>query len=189
MRTDKDTTLKDFIFYTDLFKSDEKQIGDLFRKLESTEPPPYILNKPAPKNLNDLTFGQLIQIQSVKTIEDMLFVPLDVILNINKEKALTCKAFDIIRFMLFIQKELTRIGKLFSEIKYRPSAEEIQAGINQIDNGIFGTIDWYARRMGITDHSEVESIPWIRIYKCLEMDNKQALFEKKLREIYSKKIK
>ncbi|MCL1933962.1 MAG: hypothetical protein FWF53_09165 [Candidatus Azobacteroides sp.] len=187
MKIDKNTTLEDFIFYTDLFKSDEKQIEDLFSKLELTELPPYILNKPIPENLNDLTFGQLIKIQSIKTVKDMLLVPLHVISGIDIEKILTCKAFDVIRFMLFVQKELTRIGKLFAEIKYRPSAEEVQAGINNIDNGVFGTIDWYARRMGITDHSEVESIPWIRIYKCLEMDNRQALFEKKLREIYSKK--
>jgi len=187
MKIDKNTTFNDFIFYTNLFKLSEKQIEVLFKEVESKGHTLSLLEKKVPKNLNDLTFGQLAKIQSIKTVEDMLFVPLKVILDIDKEKVLECKAFDVIRFMLFVKKELLRIGKLFSEIKYRPSQEEIAAGINQIDNGIFGTIDWYARRMRITKHEEVELVPWVIVYKCMAIDNTNAMFEKKLREILSKK--
>ena len=187
MRIDKNTTLKDFIFYTDLFRLEEKQIDDLFNKLELKGRPSSILKKTVPPDLDYLTFGELGKIQSIKTVEDMLFVPIKIILDIDKEKVLNCKAFDVIRFMLFVKKELERIGKLFSEIKYKPSAEEIQAGINQIDNGIFGIMDWYARRMGIINHEYIENISWLIIYKCMAIDNTNAKFEKKLREIYSKK--
>jgi len=187
MRIDKSTLFKDFIFYTDLLRLTEKQIEILFKKLEVKEQPISILKKQVPKDLNDLTYGELLEIQTIQTIEDMLFVPLRVIMGIDKEKALSCKAFDVIQFMLFVKKEIIRIGKLFSEIKCRHSAEEIQAGIDQINNGAFGNIDWYARRMGIVNHEYVETIPWVRLYKCMKIDNTNAMYEKRLREIYSKK--
>ena len=189
MRIDKNTVLKDFLFYTDLLKLSEKQLENLFEQLELKGRPLSILKRKVPRNINDLTFGELMTIQTIRTTEDMLFVPMKVVLDIDKEDAFKCKAFDVIRFMLFVKKEIIRIGKLFSTINYRPNQEEIQAGINQIDNGIFGTIDWYARRMGIIDHEFVEYIPWVRVYECMKIDNKNAMYEKKLREIYSKKKK
>jgi hypothetical protein len=187
MKIDKNTPFADFVFYADLFRLAENQVGQFFKKLEKKRLPASIAGSPVPGDLNDLTFGQLIQLQSVSKAEDMLFIPMQILLNIKKKDILKLKAFDVIRFMLFTKKELIRIGKLFADIRYRPNADEINAGINNINNGLFGTIDWYARRMGITNHEEVEKIPWLRIYKCLEMDNKQALYEKRLREIISKK--
>jgi hypothetical protein len=187
MEINKQTTLREFILYTELTGITTGRIERLFKQLETQGAPLAIAGKPIPKNLNELTFGQLIQMQSISNAEEMILTPLQILMNIPQERALKLKAYDVIRFMLFVQKELTRIGKLFAAIRYKPSQEEIQAGINQINNGLFGTIDWYARRMHITNHEEVEAVPWLRVYKCMEMDNKNALYEKKLREIYSKK--
>jgi len=189
MRIDKNTTFKDFVFYTNLFKIEESQIESLFKKLEKKGHPQSVFKKIVPENLNDLTLEQLVKIESIKIVEDMMFVPLQVILDIDKLDVLKCKAFDVIRFSLFVKNELVRMGKLFSEIKYKPSAEEIQAGINQIDNGIFGTMDWYAKRMGIIDHDYVGDVKWWIVYNCMKIDNTNAMFEKKLHEIYSKKKK
>ena len=46
-------------------------------------------------------------------------------------------------------------------------------------------IDWYALRMGITDHEEVMRVPWMRVYQCLSMDNQKQEFEKRLSEVYN----
>lgn len=187
MTLNANTTLRDFIFYTSLFHLKTNQIDSLFKKLETQGRPAEIAGKPVPGNLDNLAFGKLALLQSIKNVEEMLFTPLQILLDIKQEEALNLRAFHVIRFMLHIQHEISRIGKLFAAIRYKPSPEEIQAGINQINNGLFGTIDWYARRMRIANHREVEDIPWLRIYKCMEMDNKNAMYEKKLREIYSKK--
>ena len=64
-----------------------------------------------------------------------------------------------------------------------PTAEEIRAGINKMNFGVFGMIDWYARRMGITDHEEVMSVPWVRVYKCLDMDSQTNEYHKRLTKI------
>lgn len=187
MLIDKNTSFKDFLKYSNFFKLDENQLKPLFDQLDSGEHPEFILKKNVPKNLNELTFGQLIQLQLIKTNEDVLFVPPMVILGISKEDVLKCRVFDVIRFMLFVKRELERIAKLFSDIQYKPTQEEIQAGINNINNGIFGTIDWFAKRMGIIDHEYVELIPWVRIYQCAKIDNNNALFERRLRNILTKK--
>jgi len=185
MRIDKNTYFSDFLFKVDIFKLNESQLNELFKKLENYKPI-MICEKKVPENLNDLTFGQLALLQSIQTVEEMLFNTIKIILDLEKESILNCPAFDIIGFMLFVKKELIRIGKLFQKIKYNPTAEEIQAGINQINSGIFGTIDWYALRMGIT-HKEAEDTNWVIVYKCLKIDNEKAKFDKKLREVYSKK--
>ena len=83
--------------------------------------------------------------------------------------------------------EAEKVGKLFEKIRYEPTADEVRAGIKKLDFGTFGTLDWWCRRMGITDHAEGEKTPWVRIYKCLEMDNKIAKYERKLRETITKK--
>ena len=43
--------------------------------------------------------------------------------------------------------------------------------------------------MGITDHEEVERVPWIRVYKCLDMDAERTRFERRLRNILNKNKK
>ena len=55
--------------------------------------------------------------------------------------------------------------------------------------GLFGLLDYYAQRMGITDHEEVERVPWIRVYKCLDMDAERTRFERRLRNILNKNKK
>ena len=40
-----------------------------------------------------------------------------------------------------------------------------------------------ARRMGIKDHDEVLGVPWMRLYKCMEMDGLQREYERRLGEI------
>ncbi len=40
---------------------------------------------------------------------------------------------------------------------------------------------------GITDHEQVESVPWVRVYKCLDMDAEKIRYERRLREIYQNK--
>ena len=79
---------------------------------------------------------------------------------------------------------MQRINALFDSVKGKPTKEEEKAGIDKLKFGVFGLIDWYALRMGITDHEEVTKVPWGRGYKCLEMDNKRHEFDKRLAKIY-----
>ena len=183
MKVDKYTTLAEFVFYIDILKPGEKIIEDLFSRLKSY-PIPDIFHI----SFNELKFKQLIDIQSrVKTFDDMIFIPFEVIHDLSREDVISMGAFDCLRFALFAKDELERITKLFKSIEYKPSAEEQRAGIGNLSHGFFGTIDWYARRMGIANHDDVVELKWTRIYQCLKIDYDNNNFERRYRKIIEKK--
>lgn len=75
-------------------------------------------------------------------------------------------------------------------LKYEPTTEERQAGIDQIGKKVkeFGTIDAIARRMHIS-HDEALKLPYATVYLMLLNDLEQSKFERRLHNVYSKKHK
>jgi hypothetical protein len=67
----------------------------------------------------------------------------------------------------------------------KPTQQQVRAGINNLRFGLFGVLDWYALRMGYQDHEKVADVPWINIYKCMDMDAKKAIYERKYQEVIS----
>lgn len=179
MQIDKHTTLADFIMYADILKIDEQTIDNLFERLKS-----YPLCDMLKISFNELKFRQLIDLQTkIKTVNDMIFVPLEVVHDLKQKDVLQLSAFDCLRFALHSKDELERITNLFKTIEYKPTADEVKAGINTISHGFFGTVDWYARRMGITNHDEVVELKWTRIYQCLNIDYHNNKFERNYRKV------
>lgn len=179
MQIDKHTTLADFITYVDLLNIDSDTIDNLFERLKH-----YPLCDMLRISFNELKFKQLIDLQTkIETVNDMIFVPLEIVHDLKQEDVIQLSAFDCLRFALHTKDELERITKLFKTIEYKPTSNEVKAGINMISHGFFGTIDWYARRMGITDHDEVTDLKWVRIYKCLEIDFYNNKFERNYRKV------
>ena len=161
---------------------------ELMMKLERLVKPTYLSGKRVPDSLNDITIGQLIMLQYISTDADFMLKPASIIMGIQDDMLLKEHAEKVIGFSYWVAKELERINKLFKNTSISPTQEEKQAGVEKLNFGSFGIIDWFAQRMGITDHSEVENVPWVRIYKCLDMDAKRFVYERRLREIYNKKI-
>lgn len=161
---------------------------ELMMKLERLVKPTYLSGKRVPDSLNDITIGQLIMLQYISTDADFMLKPASIIMSIQDDILLKEQAEKVIGFSYWVAKELERINKLFKNTSIPPTQEEKQAGVEKLNFGSFGIIDWFAQRMGITDHSEVENVPWVRIYKCLDMDAKRFVYERRLREIYNKRM-
>lgn len=161
---------------------------ELMMKLERLVKPTFLSGKRVPDSLNDITIGQLIMLQYISTDADFMLKPASIIMGIQDEILLNEQAEKVIGFSYWVAKELERINKLFKNTSIPPTQEEKQAGVEKLNFGSFGIIDWFAQRMGITDHSEVENVPWVRIYKCLDMDAKRFVYERRLREIYNKRM-
>lgn len=182
MRIDKHTKLADFLFYAEVFNISEDLINELFEKLDKYKP-----SKDYNISFNALKLKQLIDLQTkIKTSLDFLFIPFSVVHNISRNEVLKMTAFDCFSFSLHAKKELERIAKLFNAIEYKPSPDEVKAGIKNINHGAFGMIDWYAKRMGIKDHDEVAELSWVRIYECLKIDFDNNMFEKRYRKVITK---
>lgn len=174
-------TVKEFLILSDVSSNSE----DVTRQIESLPKPNTVGGVPTPDTLNDITFGQLIKLQSIATALDVILLPCCELLGLAENDIMMCDAEQVIGFSMWTAKEIQGINKLFASTSIEPTPEEIRAGIEQLQFGIFGLIDHYATRMGITDHDEVEHIPWIRVYKCLDIDAKRGAFQRRLQKILS----
>lgn len=153
-------------------------------ELERCTRPMKVGNVRTPSSLDDMTLGQMVQMSDCKTGAELFYRVCNVLLGMEAKKVDDCFAVEVVRFVGWVLGKVKTINELFDKAKSQPSDEEIRAGFNQLNFGIFGLIDWYALRMGITDHEEVTKVPWGRVYKCLDMDKRTNDYRKKLQKVY-----
>ncbi len=154
--------------------------------------PRKFCKKVVPQNLQDVTFGVLTRLQT-SAKEDDYFATccelVSVLTDVPAKKVAKCRAVDVIGVVNMVQSEMTRIGKLFNSLNVEHTSDEIRAGIERLEFGVFGLIDWYAKRMGIVDHEEVFNTPWQRVFQCMRIDHENNEFEKRYRNIITRGIK
>lgn len=142
-----------------------------------------------PSTLNDLSLGELMQLQGISSEREMILVPCKVLLGLDERKVMRSEAYDVLAFVFWAAREVERINKLFASTNVPPTPEEKQAGADKMNFGMFGLIDYYAQRMGITDHEAVEYVPWVRVYKCLDMDAQRIRMDRRLRKVLERRKK
>ena len=144
--------------------------------------PAYIGEVKCPEDLSALTIGQLIEIGEANgTDADYRIV--SIVLDMDKAQTDNCRATDVVSFLSWAGRQVKRINRLFEQVQTKPTAKEKQAGVDSLQFGLFGILDWYAKRMGITNHDDVLGVPWLRIYKCMDMDNKVERFQRRYNDI------
>lgn len=164
----------------------EVQRTELLQDLRKAECPKFLSRKEVPQNLNTVNYGLLDDLRSVASKQDPIAETINLILGISYEDIYKQNVYDVFGFANFVKKEIELINKLFSSLKVNYSSQEIAAGVKDLDFGSFGIIDWYARRMGITNQNEVREVAWIRIYNCMKNDTEQNNYERRLRKQYIK---
>lgn len=143
MIINKKTTLAEFITISDVFKIDEVTIDNLFEQLKS-----YPIVDIFRISFNELKFKQLIDLQTkIKTVNDMIFVPLEVVHGLKKEDVLQLSAFDCFRFALYSKDELERITNLFKP-QARSGQRENKQQI-QRDSVVSNKLEEARKRKGI----------------------------------------
>ena len=156
-------------------------------------PPPKKFNKrDVPDSLQMVTFGTLTQLQQAADSNDYLKTCcklVSVLTGVDEKVVASRRAYDVLGIVNMIQAEMERIGKLFQSLQTDHSSDEVAAGIERLEFGTFGIVDWYAKRMGIIDHEEVFATPWARIYQCMRIDHEQGEFEKRYRKIIENRSK
>ena len=175
---DKSTRFREWIVLVEFSKDIETlEIEKLTRPLK-------VGKVETPANLEEMTIGQMVQLSECKGWREMFYTTCAVLLGMSKKDVDKCWAVDVVRFCGWVAGRVHKINALFDSVKSKPTVEEEKAGVDKLQFGVFGLIDWYALRMGITDHEEVVGVTWVRVYKCLEMDNKRREFEKRLSKVY-----
>lgn len=167
----------------------EEHATELINTLSCADKPSFICGEEVPENLNMITYGELDDLSRIGVNDDAATRILNILFDLDPIDIYKVNVFDVFGFINFVRDEISRINTLFSSIKISHTSEEIAAGIDDLNFGTFGVVDWYARRMGITNQDEVYSIPWIRIYTCMKNDNEKSEYESRLHKQYMNKIK
>lgn len=176
-------TVKEFFILSDVASNQE----DVKAQLESLPKPLFVCGVRTPDTLNDLLFGVLAMLQGISTPEEFIMVPCRELLKLTDDQVMGAKAEDILGFCMWTGKEVERINKLFASTSVKPTQEEIQAGIESLQFDTFNLMDNYATRMRITNHEDVERVPWVRIHRCMKIDSQRAQFQRRLQKICSEK--
>ena len=154
-------------------------------KMEKYARPSYVGKRAVPDDLSELTIGQLLELSDLSDNNDCIYDVCRIMLGMERKEVDKARAVDVVMFCGWVMSEVEKITKLFSRSKSQPTAIEKKAGIDKLQFGMFGLLDWYALRMGITNHDDVLPVPWMRIYRCMDMDDKKTQFNKKLQEVMS----
>lgn len=144
------------------------------------------------QDLQGATFGTLTQLQQSAKGNDYMGTCckiVSVVTGIAEKKVPKCKAVVVLGIVNMVKTEMERIGKLFQSLNVEHTSDELAAGIESLDFGAFGIVDWYAQRMGIIDHEEVFNTPWARIFQCMRIDHDNSEFEKRYRRIIENRSK
>ena len=151
--------------------------------------PVFLCGKSAPEDLNLISYGQLDDLHDTPDGVNAIVNCCMVILGVDEKAVMAERADRILGFVVFCNREVERINKLFATIRPEFDPEERMAGIEKLKFGSFGVLDWYSRRMGITDQDEVRRVPWVRIWQCMRNDNETGKYEKRLRAVYKRQNK
>lgn len=136
-----------------------------------------------PQDLNDITLGQLIQLEEIGAEKGVFAAIAEVLLNKDEAWALKAPAMEMLGLRNMVVAEQDRIAALFASLTRDHTAAEIMAGIEQLNFGMFGLADWYARRMGISDHEDAFNTPWLRIWQCRKNDIEEAEYNERYQKI------
>lgn len=170
-------TVKDFLHWEPLLNGD---MQDTLRKVECPE---RYGTRDVPQDLNGLTLGQLTTLQTIDDSRAFFEAIGKTLLDMEPAQVMRAKIGPMMGIANMVLRELERITGLFQSIPAEPTAVEIQAGSENLNFGVFGLADWYARRMGMTDQDEAFNTGWIRIWQCLKNDTTEMQYRKRLAEI------
>lgn len=167
----------------------KEHADELTKRLWEQEKPKTLCGKEIPDSLNAITYGTLDDLQSAAEAKDPLAECVKILLDVDVAILQDEDVNDVFGFMAWVTRELERINKLFAAIKPSYSPEEREAGIESLNFGSFGVLDWYAKRQHIANQNEVRNVAWVRIYQCMKNDNEQNEFERRLSKVYERKSK
>ena len=144
--------------------------------------PAEIAGKQAPQSLDDITLGQLIQLEQIGAEKGVFAAIAEVLLGKDADWAMKAPALPMLGLRNMVVREQERIAALFASLTREHTAAEIMAGVDSLNFGMFGLADWYARRMGIQDHDAAFNTPWIRVWQCQKNDLLEAEYQRRLQQ-------
>lgn len=141
----------------------------------------------SPVEIPELTYGQRIDMSSIDTRFDLLFVPQKVLLGLDEKEVMDKSFISVYNFGLSVYRELERMTiRDEKTFKYEPTSEEVKAGFYGVDHGVFGVVDRIAQRLSVS-HEAVFDLPEKRVYAMMKIDYDNGMYQRRLNKIISEK--
>lgn len=176
-------TVSDFLLW-------EPALADAQRlALSQVRCPRKVCGHSVPADINGLSFEQLTRLWEIKTSADLFFVGGSVLFGLPQKRIARSDVLPWVGFANWLCGEILRVNELWNGIPKSVTPEELQAGAGRMSFGVFGIADWYARRMGLTNHDDAFATGWVRIYQCMRNDAEEREYQRRLQEILSKRNK
>ena len=157
--------------------------ADQVAALKEIKCPAQIGGRNAPQDLNDITLGQLIELEAIAAEKGVFVAIAKVLLGKDEAWAMKAPAMEMLGLRNMVVAEQDRIAALFASLTRDHTAAEIMAGVESLNFGMFGLADWYCRRMGISDHEDAFNTPWLRIWQCRKNDIEEAEYNERYQKI------
>lgn len=157
--------------------------ADQVAALKEIKCPAQIGGRIAPQDLNDITLGQLIELEAIAAEKGVFAAIAKVLLGKDEAWAMKAPAMEMLGLRNMVVAEQDRIAALFASLTRDHTAAEIMAGVESLNFGMFGLADWYARRMGISDHDDAFNTPWIRVWQCRKNDIEESEYRERLQKL------
>ena len=167
----------------DFLKWESYMSEEYLAEILSVECPATLCGKQAPQSLDNITLEGLCRLQEAKGLAAIFDAIGAAFYNLAPEQVRRLPAVPMFGLGNMVVKELQRIAGLFDMLHRELTAQEVMAGAEKLNFGIFGLADWYAQRMGITNHDEVFRTPWTRIDQCKLNDLQLDEYRERLHNI------
>ena len=173
----------------DLLRWEPYLEDDQVEALKAVACPARVGHIEAPQDLNDITLGQLVRLEAIGAEKGVFAAIAEVLLDKDEAWAMKAPALEMLGLRNMVVAEQERIANLFASLGREHTAAEVMAGVEKLNFGMFGLADWYARRMGITDHDEAFETPWVRVWQCRKNDQEEAEYQRRLQTIQTNMMK
>lgn len=154
--------------------------ADQIEALKKVACPARIGRRSVPQSLDDITLGSLFDLETIGAEKGVFAAIGKVFLDMDEKEVMQAPALEMLGLRNMVLAEQERIAGMFATLARDHSAAELLAGVETLDFGLFGLVDWYARRMGITDHDDALRTPWIRVWQCRKNDIDEAEYRRRL---------
>lgn len=169
-------TVADLLHWEPLLEDDQ------LAELKGVPCPARVGLTEAPQDLNDLTLGQLVQLEEIGRNSGVFEAVAQVLLGKPEGWVMKAPALPMLGLRNMVVREQDRIAGLFAMLTREHTPAEIMAGVEKLSFGMFGLADWYARRMHMTSHDEAFNTPWLRIWQCRKNDMEEAEYQRRLQK-------
>lgn len=156
--------------------------ADQIEALKNVACPARIGGRSVPQSLDDITLGSLFDLETIGAEKGVFAAIGHVFLGMTESEVLKAPALELLGLRNMVLREQERIAGMFASLAREHTAAELMAGVESLNFGLFGLVDWYARRMGITDHDEALRTPWIRVWQCRKNDIEEGEYRRRLQQ-------